>query len=275
MRPARLICAALVVICAWATPRAQTTSDLHAPFDRVLDTYVRDGYVYYRALKSERAVLDRYIQSLDVPAAQVAGWSHDAQLAFWLNAYDALVLRSVIDAYPIKPVTTDYPAKSIRQIPGAFERVLHRVAGQSLTLDAIEQGKILALGDARAVVAIGRGALGGGRLRSEVFRAERLNAQLEDALKEFVGRATIFKIDEDQKTLMVSPLFGWRQAAFIASFDKTARWPERSALERALVEMAAPKLFPSERSFLLQNTFQLTYGTFDWRLNDLTGGIPN
>ena len=126
------------------------------------------------------------------------------------------------------------------------------------------------------MIAIGRGAIGGGRLRSEVFRAEKLDAQLDDAVKEYLGRATIFRIDTDQNVLTVSPLFGWRQEAFIASYGRnTTAWPDRSPLERALLEMALPKLFPSERAVLRQNTFQLKYGTFDWRLNDLTGGIPN
>ena len=77
-------------------------------------------------------------------------------------------------------------------------------------------------------------------------------------------------------TVVVSPLFGWRQDAFIASFQKAGeRWVSRSPLEQALLGLAAPWLFPSEREYLLQNTFQLSYGAFDWRLNDLTGGIPN
>ena len=43
---------------------------LHATFDKILDTYVRDGYVYYLALQKERGALDRYLASLDVPRAQ-------------------------------------------------------------------------------------------------------------------------------------------------------------------------------------------------------------
>jgi hypothetical protein len=39
--------------------------------------------------------------------------------------------------------------------------------------------------------------------------------------------------------------------------------------------MAYPHLFSSEREFLDANTFRMEYGTFDWRLNDLTGGLPN
>ena len=276
MTVARSIAIALAALCLSASPRAQAARDLHAPLDRILDTYVRDGYVYYLALKSERVTLDQYVQALDVPAAQVAAWPRVEQLAFWINAYNAFVLQTVIDKYPIKAVTDAYPANSIRQSPGSFEQLPHRVAGRTLTLDAIEKTIIVPLGDARALIALGRGAIGSGRVRSEAYRAERLDEQLEQAVKEFVARTACFKVDRDQNTVTVSPLFGWRQDAFVASFAKAGeRWVNRSTIEQALLGMAAPKLFQSERDFLLQNTFQLKYGEFDWRLNDLTGGIPN
>lgn len=260
-----------------ASPVAQSRAAVNASLDRVLDIYVRDGYVYYKALQSEqRRTIDQYVQSLDVAPAQVAAWSKPEQLAFWINAYNALVLKTVIDKYPIKGLSKDYPVNSIRQIPGSFDQLTFRVAGQTLTLDAIEKTVIVPMGDARALLALGRGALGSGRLRSETYRADALNDQLDQVVKEFVTRAAGFKIDRGQNTVVVSPLFGWRQDAFIASFAKAGeRWPSRSAIEQALLGLASPHLFASEREFLIQNTFQLTYGAFDWRLNDLTGGVPN
>src|SRR5262245_23023610 len=93
--------------------------------------------VYYRALKGEHSKLDRYVESL--AAASPATERREAQMAFWINAYNALVLRTVISNYPIASRTREYPAKSIRQVPGAFERLPHRVAGRTLTLDQIEQ----------------------------------------------------------------------------------------------------------------------------------------
>jgi len=74
----------------------------------------------------------------------------------------------------------------------------------------------------------------------------------------------------------VSPLFGWRQDAFAVTGDASSeRWANRSPLERAVTALVYPFVFPSERQFLELNTFRMTYGTFDWRLNDLTGGVPN
>lgn len=155
------------------------------PLDRVLDLYVRDGLVYYRALRSERAVLDRYVRSLrDVPAGFEI-WSTEQRIAFWLNSYNALVLRTVVDHYPIRGDWPLYPADSLRQIPGAFERITHDVAGRELTLDEIESSLLAAFDDPRVFLALGRGAVGGGRLRSEAFSAARLEEQLAAVVEEF------------------------------------------------------------------------------------------
>src|SRR5262245_24342514 len=79
----------------------------------LLDLYVRDGYVYYRTLKNDRSRLDRYVASL--AAASIDGASPPERLAFWLNAYNALVLKTVIDRIPIPQRSKEYPAGSIRQ----------------------------------------------------------------------------------------------------------------------------------------------------------------
>jgi hypothetical protein len=272
----RLILASTLLLAIFPTgTTARPPADIHSTFDKLLDTYVRDGFVYYRAVQIERRSLDAYVQSLDVPAATVSAWPKNEQLAFWINAYNAFVLRTVVDKYPIKGTAPAFPPNSIQQIPGAFQTRLHRVAGQSLTLDGIEK-VVAAFGDARALLALGRGAVGSGRLKSEAYRAVTLEAQLDRAVKEFVTRVACFKVEPATKTLVVSPLFGWRQDAFIASFAASGQaFSGRSPLEQAIAGMASPKLFKEERDFLMQNTFQLQYGPFDWRLNDLTGGRPD
>ena len=81
------------------------------------------------------------------------------------------MLRTVIDSYPIRGKSPEYPANSIRQIPGAFERRQFRAAGRTLTLDAIERDIVGAFNDARALLALSRGAVGGPRLKSEAYTA--------------------------------------------------------------------------------------------------------
>jgi hypothetical protein len=258
---------------ASAPTRVSGQKDFHAPLDRVLDTYVRGGLVYYRALKSERSTLDRYLAALDITPAQLAEWPADAQKAFWINAYNALVLRTVIDAYPIQGKSSAYPADSIRQVPGAFERRQHRVAGQALTLDDIEGRVLAAFGDARIVLALGRGAIGSGRLRSEAFAGDRLGEQLGEAVAECVQRKACFEIDRVARVVRVSPMIGWRTALFEKTYGgkPVGPWASRSPIERAVAVMVAPHLLPGERDAFTADGFTLQYGEMDWRLNDLTG----
>src|SRR3974377_1723207 len=61
---------------------------LHRPLDQLLDLYVRDGEVYYGALKSARAKLDRYVASL-APADGYDSWPRERQIALWLAAAHA------------------------------------------------------------------------------------------------------------------------------------------------------------------------------------------
>jgi hypothetical protein len=271
----RIWCA--VVLVALLVPGSQgDPADRHTPFDRILDTFVRDGYVYYKALKASRAPLDQYVISLDIAPEELARMTDNDRRAFWLNAYNALVIRTVINAYPIRGTATTYPPSSVGQLPGAFDKVKHRVAGRVLSLDEIEN-LIAAFGDARLLLALGRGTIGSARLRSEVYRGPRLNEQLDDAVKGFVRRARNFRLDRDAGTVTVTPLLSWRGPYFIASFDTAAgaeKWSNRSPIERAIIAMAYPHLLPSEKEVLALNAFQMTFGEFDWRLNDLTGGIP-
>lgn len=249
---------------------------LHAPFDRLLDVYVRDGLVYYRALKSERARFDRYVASLDVPAATYEKWPREQQIAYWINAYNAFVIRTVIDRYPIRGRSPEYPPNSIRQIPGAFDQQTHRAAGRNVTLDEIERTHLAAFGDPRVFLALGRGSVGGGRLLSEAYTSGRLETQLQRVAAECVTRQECAQLDTTSRTLTVSPIFSWREAEFTRALggSELEGFPGRSPIERAILTLLLPHFLPGERRALSGNDFRVEFGTYDWRLNDLTGGPP-
>lgn len=275
----RLIGTVLVVAVMAGWPAAQepvavTVDPLHKPFDEILDLYVRDGLVYYYALKLERAKFDRYVQAVsDVSAETLAKWPQPRQLAYWINAYNAFVLRTVIDGYPIRGKSPDYPANSIRQIPGAFERRTFRAGGRQLTLDALERDVIGAFDDPRALLALSRGAVGGSRLKSEAFTSERLDQQLTTMTSELVTRRVLVQVDAGTNRLSVNPMFSWREALFTRTLANRAPavYASRSPLERAVLALIEPLIVPNEAEFLRKNEFSMVFHEFDWRLNDLTG----
>jgi hypothetical protein len=254
-----------------------TSSGLHAPLDQMLELYVRDGLVYYNAVKSDRRRLDGYVSTLNGPQARVIDRApSDEQIAFWLNAYNALVIQMVVDNYPIRGHSANYPPNSIRQIPGAFERMTHAVAGRTVTLDQIETKVLAGFRDPRLYLAIGRGAIGGGRLRSEAFSGATLGTQLESVATEFATGGQLLDIDESSGAVSVTPILSWRQDDFIAAYasSASAAFAARSLIEKALLGFIHPHLLPHEREFLDRNQFQVQFAQFDWRLNDLTGGRP-
>lgn len=260
-----------LALCTIPSPRAQESDPKLTGIDFILDTYVRDGEVYYRALKSDRARLDTYVASLaGAPGAQQP---RDTQLAFWLNAYNAIVLRTVIDHYPIQGRSADYPAKSIRQIPGAFDRLPHRVGGKNLTLDQIEQTVLPEFHDPRVYFALGRGAIGSGRLRSEPFASAKLEVQLTETANECITRSQCVHIAREANKVEANAIFSWREKEFADAYGAGAisTFANRSPIERAVLAFVTPKLLTTEKEFLAANTFQVVYKPFDWTLNDLTG----
>jgi Protein of unknown function, DUF547 len=274
------IAAIALVLCSLApvagsarqAPSAPGEDPLHRPLDEILDLYVRDGLVYYRALKTERARLDRYTASLNVPARTYDGWSPQEKMAFWVDAYNAFVLETVINHYPIHGRSSAYPASSIRQIPGAFEEGTWRAAGRSVTLDQIEKNILPEFKEPRLYLALGRGAIGSGRLRSEAYTASRLAGQLDAIQKEFVSEQQMLRIDRAGGQISVTPIVSWREQAFVAAYDKPdSLFAQRSPIERALLAFIQPNLLPLEKEFVQKNEFKVVFHQFDWTLNDLTG----
>ena len=259
--------AAFALAVTSATAQDNTTK----PLDETLDLYVRDGFVYYRALRSDRSRLDRYVNA--IASTDVAGRPRDEQIAFWINAYNAIALKTVVDQYPIPQRSKEYPARSIRQVPGAFERNTHRVGGKSVTLDQIEQTILAEFGDPRVFLALGRGAVGSGRLRSEAYSAAALERQLTEVANECATRAQCVDINKSANEVRVSSIFSWRQKEFSAAYaDKADKlFASRSPVERAVLALVSPRLLTTEREFLEPNQFKVVYIPFDWSLNDLTG----
>src|SRR6516225_4891302 len=109
----------------------------HSPWDHVLKEFVNEqGRVDYAALKASPAELDRYVRELAAqsPVSHPQNFpTRQSQLAYWVNAYNALVMKGVVDHWPVE---------SVRKIGGLpysfFWRKKFVVGERKYTLDAIE-----------------------------------------------------------------------------------------------------------------------------------------
>jgi hypothetical protein len=239
----------------------------HPLLGEVLRRHVRDGLVDYAALQRERAALDRYAGQLDTVERQVVdSWSRDQRLAFWINAYNALTLRTIVDHYPIRRgslIGVAFPANSIWQIPGAFKEARHRVAGQRLSLDDIEHRIIRpSFAEPRIHVALVCAARSCPVLRAEPYVATRLDAQLTEQTRRFAAdRNHGLRAAEGARGVAVSSIFKW----FGEDFAPLAAGNEKRGV---LAFLAAHTDEPALVARLRDPPTPVAYLDYDWTLND-------
>lgn len=245
----------------------------HPLLGEVLRRHVRDGLVDYAALQRERAALDRYAGQLDTVERQVVdSWSRDQRLAFWINAYNALTLRMIVDHYPIRRgslIGVAFPANSIWQIPGAFKEARHRVAGQRLSLDDIEHRIIRpSFAEPRIHVALVCAARSCPVLRAEPYVATRLDAQLTEQTRRFAAdRNHGLRAAEGARGVAVSSIFKW----FGEDFAPLAAGNEKRGV---LAFLAAHSDDPALLARLRDPATPVDYLDYDWTLNDTAVFAP-
>lgn len=137
--------------------------------------------------------------------------SREERLAFYINAYNV---------YAIKVVIENYPVESIRDVGSLFSSVWSRTAGsidgKALSLDDIEHEILRKLAEPRIHFAIVCASLSCPNLRSEAYRAENLDKQLEEQTRSFLNNETKGVLLDGQR-VRVSQIFDWFEEDFEAS----------------------------------------------------------
>lgn len=91
-------------------------------YARELSQYVEFGNVHYSKWKEHQAGLDKFLKAIEhLDPKEYESFSRDEKLAFWLNTYNALTIKTVLDYYPIHGTLSQYPPDSFRQIPNATQ----------------------------------------------------------------------------------------------------------------------------------------------------------
>jgi len=107
----------------------------HSKFDQVLKTYVNDqGLVDYNGIAGDQ-VFKAYMEELK--SANLDSMSRDGQLAFWINAYNAVTIDKVIKWKP-KNSVRETPIPGVWTSTKFFTTREHTVAGKHLSQDDIE-----------------------------------------------------------------------------------------------------------------------------------------
>lgn len=221
-------------------------------WEKVLNTYVNgDGRVDYDGLKANRAALDSFITN-QVENADIKALSKDEKKAFWINAYNALTMRLIVDHYPLK-------FGGIRTINwGRPWSIKMKVAGQKITLSQIEH-EILRKWDPidpRIHFAINCASISCPRIINTHFDPDKLDEQLDDAARHFINDPQNNRIDRSMKIFHHSAILNWFEEDFLANH------PDKLSY---ILEYLNEK----DKQFVLENMndVKLKEIKYDWGLN--------
>lgn len=271
-----LFCLGLSVLLAgsqYFSENHEAESFDYNDYQIVLKQVDDQGLVDYRALQKDPNALNRFAQSLSqLDPKEFDAWPQNKQLAFWINAYNALTLQAIIDHYPIKPSllkSLAFPKNSIRQISGVWDKLTFKVMGQDLTLSHIEH-EILRKKFARPEIHMSLvcAALSCPPLRNEPFQAATLESQFKDQARRFMSSPITFNLDRTQKGIHLSKIFKWFGQDFVERFLPESGFEGRVPKLRASLHFVSQHLDDADAKFLRNQSYKLDYLPYDWTLNE-------
>jgi hypothetical protein len=173
--------------------------------------------------------------------------TREEQLAFWINAYNALAIKGVVDHYPLE--------KAIH-VDGFFDKIKHSVAGGSHTLDQIEKQILFKkFKDPRLHFVPVCAAKSCPALPPEAYTAKNVLTKMDEIGRLFLNNPQKNRLDAEAKILYLSRIFNWYQKDFASG-------------GRTLLDYVKPYFSEKTRNFLNENKVEIKFPEYDWQLNE-------
>lgn len=220
----------------------------HSAWDRLLKKYVNDqGLVNYKGITADSTELNKYLDMLSANTPDPKTWSESAQLAYWINAYNAFTIQLIIRNYPVKSIKDI--AGSIPLINTSWDIKFILIGDNDYDLNNIEHGIIRKQFDEERIhFALVCAAISCPPLRREAFTAEKLDDQLNNQAKIFFNDKTKNAISKNKA--IISPILKWYGSDF----------RDKAVDLRAYINKYS--------NVKISSDVRVTYGDYDWALND-------
>ncbi|HMN88561.1 MAG TPA: DUF547 domain-containing protein [Saprospiraceae bacterium] len=184
----------------------------HAQWDSLLRQHVQpDGRVDYEGFIRDSVRFNQYLALLSRHHPNRRHWSREEQMAYWINAYNAFTVKLIVDNYPtasIKDIKSGIPF-----INTVWDIKFIQIEGATYDLNNIEHGILRPkFKDSRIHFAVNCASISCPKLLNEAYTAERLDAQLDQAARDFLSDTSRNIITSERAQL--SRIFSWYSGDF-------------------------------------------------------------
>ena len=245
----------------WDAANAANAEEIdHSPWQQILNGYLqvhgsgvnKFDYAALKASSRDRAKLESYLDYLQ--KIDPRGYSKAEQKAYWINLYNSLTVKLVVDAYPVKSILEICEDRaSGSKCSGPWKEKHVKVTGRELTLDNIENDILRPVWkDSLIHYGLSCASYGCPSLLKTTFTAKNTEMLLSSAAREYVNHPRGVSFMEDD-LIVVSSIYEW----YSEDFGKS----ERDVI-RHLYSYANEKLAKRLQNF--KGTVDYEY---DWSLN--------
>ncbi|MDP6953789.1 MAG: DUF547 domain-containing protein [Alphaproteobacteria bacterium] len=229
----------------------------HGPWQVLLDRYLvpaDDGvnrFDYAAVGETDVGALHGYLDAL--ATTPISDCARDEQLPYWINLYNALTVRVILEHYPVDGI------RDIDTSPGFFSdgpwgQVLLSIEGEEISLDDIEHRILRPIWqDPRLHYVLNCASVGCPQLNAEAFTRANAERLLDESARAFVNHSRGVAIG--RRGLTLSSLYDWYGDDF---------GEDEAGILAHIADYAAPPLAEA-----LASGAEVYDYDYDWRLNDV------
>ena len=204
--------------------------------DRFFKRYVENGLVKYDQLQKDKTALSGLVKKIE--AFNVDDASDSEKKAFYINAYNILVIHHIM---------ANYPAEGPLKINGFFNELKANVAGNKLTLDELEKKWLFkSFPDERLHFVLVCAAVGCPPLAEFAFRPDGLENQLKERTSYVLNFPVFIRVNDG--IVQISKIFEWYEGDFLAKSESVLNYIDQYHTQNLIGK-------------------KLLYYEYDWKLN--------
>ncbi len=267
-----LLCFSLIALFSCNPPKSQDERPTFPPTEQLrvsteADAYTdmlrrrvnRNGRIHYAGIRQNPRALDEYIDHMRERYSLLDNAPGRERKAYWANLYNALVLRLVVEHYPIASILNigldedELGSPSLKEINlnhtnHPFDIALIQLGGEDYSLRRIKDDVIRGeFKDPRMHFVLVDACQSSPRLRRNLYQGKEMNQQLDEATREFLN---------DPRKNSLNP----NAPVFSALFEEFAR--DFGGSEEALINWVNGYI-----PITIRPGASISYNSFDWGLN--------